>query len=54
MHLHIFIVRNHLSALLFLFYVNNIEENLDSTISLFAYDSAIYRKIDSVEDAHIL
>ena len=40
--------------LLFLLNINDIEENLDSTITLFADDSAIYRKIDSVEDTHIL
>ena len=40
--------------LLFLLYINDIDENLNSTIRLFADDSAIYRKIDSIEDAMLL
>ena len=43
-----------MGPLLFLFYINDTEENLTSTIRVFGNDSAIYRKIDSIEDAHIL
>lgn len=40
--------------LLFLLYINDIEQGLNSTIRLFADDSVIYRKIETIEDSHIL
>ena len=43
-----------IGPLLFLLYINNIDEGPDSSIRLFADGSAIYRKIDTPEDAHIL
>ena len=43
-----------LGPLLFLLYINDIENNLTSKITLFADDSALYRKIDTLADSHSL
>ena len=43
-----------LGPLLFLLYINDIENNLTSKIRLFADDSALYRKIDTLADSHSL
>ena len=43
-----------LDPLLFLLYINDIENNLTSKIRLFADDSALYRKIDTLADSHSL
>ena len=43
-----------LGPLLFLLYINDIEEGLSSKMRLFADDSAVYRKIDSMADAQEL
>ena len=43
-----------LGPLLFLLYINDIENNLTSKIRLFADDSALYRKIDTLAVSHSL
>ena len=43
-----------LGPLLFLLYINDIEENIESSIRLFADDSALYRNINTPEDSKIL
>ena len=35
-------------------YINNIADNIDSTIRLFVDDSVVYRQINSPDDHHIL
>ena len=43
-----------LGPILFLLYINDIENNLTSKIRLFVDDSALYRKIDTLADSHSL
>ena len=43
-----------LGPILFLLYINDINENVQSNIRLFAYDSIIYRKLNSNIDHQIL
>ena len=43
-----------MGPLLFLLYINDIEENIKSSICLFADDSALYRNISSPQDSKIL
>ena len=43
-----------LGHILFLLYINDINENVQSSIRLFANDSIIYRKINSIVDHQIL
>ena len=40
--------------LLFLIYINDISEQLQSPVRLFADDSVVYREIQSIEDTHTL
>ena len=49
-------IRNHTLNWInaFLLYINDIENNLTSKIRLFADDSALYRKIDTLADSHSL
>ena len=46
--------RSVLGHILFLLYINDIHENVQSSIRLFAHDSIIYRKINSNIDHQIL
>lgn len=43
-----------LGPILFLIYINDISDNIDSTVRLFADDCLVYREIKSVEDCQIL
>ena len=43
-----------MGPILFLLYINDINENIQSSIRLFADDSIIYRKINSYIDHQIL
>ena len=43
-----------LGPTLFLIYINNIAENINSNIRLFADDCVVYRQIDSPQDHVIL
>ena len=52
--LHLVSHRDQFWDLLFLLYINDINENIQSNIRLFADDSIIYRKINSNIDHQIL
>ena len=43
-----------LGPLTFLLFINDIHENLDSNLRLFADDALLYRSIDTVNDCIIL
>ena len=43
-----------LDPLMFLLFINEIHENLDSTLRLFADDALLYRSINTVNDSIIL
>ena len=40
-----------LGPLMFLLYINDIDENISSTVRLFTDDCVMYRMIDSLEDS---
>ena len=43
-----------LGPLMFLLFINDIHENLDSTLRLFADDALLYRSINTMNDSVIL
>ena len=43
-----------LGPLIFLLFINDIHENLDSTLRLFADDASLYRSINTMNDSVIL
>ena len=43
-----------LGPLLFLLYINDLPENLNSTVHLFANDCVVYRNITSIKDTQLL